>query len=575
MTQNKLNNRDICIIISFLALLTPLVLYLSRSIDDNRLTSWKWVFANTNFADFFVLFILAIGCSYVLTYIGTSRIFENRQPVALFIMSFLLSTLFWQEPEVIVDASRYFSQAKHLEFHGLSSFFSQWGKTIFAWTDLPLIPFFYGLTFKLFGESRIYIQILTSLFYSGTIVSTYFLGKTLWDKEIGLYAALLLFGFPYLFTQTGLMLVDVPTMFFIIFALLTFIKAITRGGVYTIFMAAAAFFLAFYVKYSIWMLLSVLGIATLVYLRSAPDLILKRTILVALLALISISIIILFYQEIITNQIALLISYQKPGLKRWSESLASTFLFQIHPFITASAVCSTIVALKAKDSRYLIIGYLVFLVLIVLQLKRIRYTLPIFPMIALMASYGIREIGDKEIKDFFVYSIITCSLVIAIAGFLPFLKNMSAINIMRSGEYLDSLKGDSVYVFTIPSEKPIVNPLVDIGLIDYFTHKNVVYLGGIEPDINFDEVKTSSLRFTWEYTLPDIYKKNSSLPGPSDTLLIISGKPLSQPYPDRILPWLDNYRLSKQFNTATGIFRYNTFVSVYSRNQETTVTSIK
>ena len=64
---------------------------------------------------------------------------------ALFIVSFAVSAMFWQEPEMIVDASRYFTQAKHLELYGFGYFFREWGNGINAWTDLPAIPFLYGV----------------------------------------------------------------------------------------------------------------------------------------------------------------------------------------------------------------------------------------------------------------------------------------------------------------------------------------------------------------------------------------------------------------------------------------------
>ena len=92
---------------------------------------------------------------------------------------------FWKVPEVIVDASRYFTQAKHLDVYGIGYFLREWGRDINIWTDMPLIPFLYGLIFKLFGESRIYIQAFTTLLFSLTVVLTYNIGKTLWDETVG------------------------------------------------------------------------------------------------------------------------------------------------------------------------------------------------------------------------------------------------------------------------------------------------------------------------------------------------------------------------------------------------------
>ena len=101
-----------------------------------------------------------------------------------------------------MDASRYFTQAKHLDVYGIEYFLREWGRDINIWTGHAPHSFLYGLIFKLFGESRIYIQAFTTLLFSSTVVLTYNIGKTLWDETVGFYGGLLLLGIPYLFSQT-------------------------------------------------------------------------------------------------------------------------------------------------------------------------------------------------------------------------------------------------------------------------------------------------------------------------------------------------------------------------------------
>jgi 4-amino-4-deoxy-L-arabinose transferase-like glycosyltransferase len=125
---------------------------------------------------------------------------KRLKVTVLFGVSFLAALLFWDIPEVIVDAARYLSQAKQLCVNGVSYFFSEWGRDILAWTDMPLIPLLYGLLFKLFEESRVVIQVCTTLFFSSTVVTNYGLGKLLWDEEGGFNGALLLLAIPYLYT---------------------------------------------------------------------------------------------------------------------------------------------------------------------------------------------------------------------------------------------------------------------------------------------------------------------------------------------------------------------------------------
>ena len=213
--------------VALLSLAAFLTLFLFRAQDDNRLTSWRWVLADADV--FWITPVLAAGLFLAAALVRVP--FARRRPAGvLFLCSFAVAAVSWGEPEVIVDASRYFTQAKHLELYGLAYFLREWGGQIAAWTDLPLIPLLYGLIFSLAGEDRIYIQVFTTLLFSASAVLTYLIGRTLWDEATGFCAGALLLGMPYLLTQVPLMLVDVPTMFFLLLAVFTTLKALERGG---------------------------------------------------------------------------------------------------------------------------------------------------------------------------------------------------------------------------------------------------------------------------------------------------------------------------------------------------------
>ncbi len=265
MGNNKpfLKNNYSFLIIFLLALFTYLVQFIFRSFDDNRLTSWQWAFQNTDATIIFLILMAGIIPAFFIARIPFS---VRSYRLFLFLTAFITSAFFWTEPEVIVDASRYFTQAKHLELYGVKYFVREWGRDINAWTDMPLVPFLYGLVFRIFGETRIYIQILTTTLFSLTVVLTCELGKTLWDEETGFLAGVFLLGMPYLLTQVPLMLVDVPTMFFLMLAVVTLIRAIEKGAAWRIITASISIALAFFTKYSIWLMFSVLLIALLVYI---------------------------------------------------------------------------------------------------------------------------------------------------------------------------------------------------------------------------------------------------------------------------------------------------------------------
>ncbi len=552
------NKAEYALIVSLLALIIPIILLIARSHDDNRLTSWQWVFANPDHVQFIGLLFIAVLFANIF---ARFSLYENK-PLVLFSISFLLASLFWQEPEVIVDVSRYFSQAKFFKLFGAPHFSAEWGREIFSWTDMPLIPFLYGTFFKLFGEKRIVIQIVNSIFFSGTVVLTYSFGKTLWDEELGFFAGLLLLAFPYLFTQVPLMLTDVPTMFFLMLACYLYCKALRGNGPLWILLSSLSLFLVFVTKYSTWLFLTLIPIIFFVYsIRYPLKPVFIRTTVIAALSLTFITIFLFFNYETVSQQMALLLNYQKPGLKRWGESYISTFLFQIHPFITFAAVASLFMAIIKKDLRYIIISFLVLL-LIFMQIKRIRYTLPLFPFVALMAAYGIKAIKWKEVQKIVVFCAVNTSIVIALFGFLPFLQGMSATNLKDAGVFLDSLNITHAYLAPLPQHNPVLSLNTSLPILDLYTKRELLYIKTEDETPNFAKYEKSSLRFTWEYPIPEFYIPSTDAVNDSSALVVVSSEE-NQALPARIFALASQYKHLKVFDRNTGIFRHKTLVTIY------------
>lgn len=526
--------------------------------DDNRLTSWQWTFNGINILRIYAGLIAGVFVAYLLAKIS----FHERYPALfLFFLSSGITLPFWREPEVIVDAARYFTQAKSLELYGAHYFLKEWGRDIMAWTDMPVIPFLYGLIFRCIGESRIYIQILTTLFFSSTVVLTFMIGKRLWNEEVGLMGGLLLLAIPYLLTQVPLMLVDVPCMFLLTLLIFAFIRTLSAGGAGMIALSSVAVFLALFSKYSIGLMLSVIGVIFAVYLKKAPMVTFRRGMAVVTGAFLLIGAAYFLKADVISEQIRLLLSYQRPGLNRWGESFLSTFLFQVHPFVTAAALYSVYAALRKRDLRYVIICWAMFLI-VLFQIRRIRYIVPAFPMLALMASYGIQEIKDRELKRFVVLSAVISSLIVAVFAYLPFLRGMSDGNLKQAGEFLDSLHGEVVEVFTLSQSEPVMNPAVSVPILDLFTQKRILYHGEVLVHPTQEEIEKSPLRFTWEYKTPKYYTGHADSPKERIPIILITNQRdelLSVPVVERI----KGYRATKLFHTDEGIFLHKTFVTVY------------
>lgn len=533
-----------------------------RSLDDNRTVSWADVFTVADPAAVVAFLLIGIFIAF-----GLSRLSpEGRRPAfLLFCVSFGVAAVFRGVPEINVDASRYFSQAKHFGLYGAGFFIREWGRSIPVWTDLPAVPFLYGIIFSAFGESRLAIQICNALLFSFSVVLTFLIGKKLWDADTGFNAGVLLLGIPFLYSQVPLMLVDIPAMFLLLLALFTFLIAVEKGRALRLLLSAAAIMLAFYAKYSMWVMLSVIVVFAVVYRSSLPEVntsvYLGRTLSIFLAALLLIGAVFLYKAEVFSEQISLLLSYQRPGLRRWGESLFSTFFFQIHPLITLAAVFSAFVAWRKRDVRYLGILWLVILV-VVFRVRRIRYIMMVFPMLTLMASYALQEIRRKEVIRCISLSVAACSLAVGVSAYLPFLRQNSAVNLIHAGRYLDSQGIANADVFTVCSEKSLVNPAVAVPLLDLSTETRLSYHYHGKVPHSAEELSTSALRFSWEYQNPSYYAPTEYTEEGGSAVVIISDG-TSEQVPEEIRQRLSGMSKKVSFVTTDNIYEYQSVVTIF------------
>ncbi len=534
-----------------------------RAIDDNRLTSWQWIFSESDLLA--ISFTLIIGLM-IAWYISTIKLSRHYFVPVLFLISYSIGILHWSSPEVIVDAARYFTQAKYVEMYGIGYFISEWGRGIMAWTDLPLVPFIYGLIFQVSGESRAGIQVINTLFFSGTVIMTFFIGKLLWSERVGLYGALMLLAIPYLHTQVPLMLVDVPAMFFLSLAIFVYTRALTRQNSILPVLAAVCIVLAMLTKYSTWLMLSILPVISLVLFKitvnpDARKMMLKQNIIVLASLSAFLGLLLLWKHEVFVNQIELLIGYQWPALSGWSESHLSTFLFQSHPFVSLAAVVSLYLAYKKRDLKYLIIGWMILLILII-DIRRIRYVLIAFPMLSLMAGYALANIKEARIRRYLSLCILLSASIFSVSGFSSFLGSTSASNIQAASKYIDSMELSTVEVITLPQTRSSVNPVMSIPLFDLYSQKQVIYRDerGRDPQTKLNDMQSSPLRFTWEYKLPTYYQYNKEN---TERIIAVISNSKKQEIPGNIRERLSAYKHARQFVTQEEIYRYKTIVDIY------------
>jgi hypothetical protein len=529
------------------------LLFIFRSLDHNTFTSWQWVFSGPGMARVFTLLVPAILCAY-----GAARLsFAGPQAIVfLFVLSLAAVLPLWAEPEAVIDASRYFIQAKSVKEYGISFFFKEWGRSIPAWTDLPLVPFLYGLLFSSAGEARAVIQTFNSALFALTAVLTFLIGKKLWDEETGLRSGLLLLGIPYLLVQTPLLLLDVPTMFFLTLSVFAFLPAIEQGGFVRTTAAALAICATLFSKYSTWPMLALFPVIAAVRQGGDPKKTWVRACAVLGISLALAATVITLRLDFFRGQIHLLWTYQRPGLGRWHEGFVSAFFFQTHPFITGFALFGTYWAVRRRDKNFLIPA-LFLVITVLLRIDRIRYLIPLLPLFVLMASYGLGAVKDERARRFICLSIAATSMAVAWGAYLPFLAGTSPANLGQAGSYLDSLHCGPVEVHALPQRNSTGSTFVAIPLLDYFTDAKIVSPQDWPALPGDGSRQLSSLRFTWEMTKPAFYEKLAA--EYSCAVVLLSDDVL-----DRLPPAFKDWKM-KRFDLRSPMFKYQTIVTVLSK----------
>jgi len=552
------------LLVSLLAVVLLLLQFLFREFDNNRLLSWQWIM---NQDSLFLILAISIAGLVVVYKSCFLQISKNREILLVVAGSYIIGMAAWSAPEFMVDSGRYFIHAKLIATHGIGYFLSEWGYGINAWTDLPLASIIYGAAFSLFGESRLAIQVINTLLFSGSVFLTYLVGKELWDAKTGIFAAVLLLAIPFLHVQASQMLVDVPAMFFTLGAIFLSIMAVKKTGTGWVLLASASIVFAILTKYSAWIALSTIAVLPFALKDCNRVEVAKRLLLISMVTAVLLFFVFYVHHPIILKQLKILLDYQLPALQRWQESYASTFLYQVHPFVSLLAVASIYFAIKKKESVY-IIPATALCIMLVMGVYRARYLLIVYPMLALVAAYGIRQIEDKFLQRFVVRSAVVVSLAVTFVANMNFLQNYdSAVNLKNAGHYLNSLNEPDVGAIILPQPQTAVNPVVVLPLLDYYADKTFHRIGAAADPKSIDEGRKhiSPLRFTWEvkqYVYNDI---DSAVISPSTVLVLLSSD-ARQTLPDSVAGLLNHYVFDKRFAVTDDVFRFQSVVTVYRHN---------
>ncbi len=175
----------------------------------------------------------------------------------------------------------------------------------------------------------------------------------------------------------------------------------------------------------------------------------------------------------------------------------------------------------------------------------------------------MQQIRDRQVRKFIILCILFSSLGVASFGYLSFTQKISAVNLKDAGKFVDSLEGETVEVYTLAKDRPIINPAVFVPILDIFTHKKIRYHDSARFSPGEEDLETSRFRFTWQYMSPGYYLKNNDCLQEHNPIVIIADGH-DEILPDFVTQKIMGYQTKKEFEADEGVFLQKTFVTVYA-----------
>lgn len=557
--EHRLLRLEQCLAVGFVGLLLFPLLFLARRLDNNTLTSWQWTIAPDNFSLFFLAFCILVLAAFVLA--RTLPLEKINHPL-LALLAILAVVPLWAAPEMMLDSGRYFLQARHLAENGFISFVREWGRQIWIWTDLPLSSILYGLVERYAGSSRLACQVFNTLLFSGAVLLTSAVGSLLWNRRMGSMAGLLLLGSPFLLSQAPQFLNDLHVMFFLVLYLYCLLRLQRGRGKIWNFICPLNAVLLFLSKYSVWPIVFFLPPLVLLACRNGKRYHHSGQYWAFGTSLLLIGGILFAFREVFQSQFHLLQTFQVEGLHSWRENYSSTYLFQTHPFVTIAACLGIFAAIRRRDPKVLVLAWFP-LYAVLLSMARSRYLIPFFPLLALLAAYGLEEFKEEAVRRQIVAIAVLFSLLIAHGAYLPFFRETSMMNLKLAGEYLDTLGDDSFIVHTLPQHKSKGATMAAIPLLALYSGKTLLLGEDLQSPAALPEKFTHPLQFTQSMPLTSFPAAKKEAGRPS---LTIGDETLTAG--DAFLRTGPSTNVSADFFRRTGVFRFQTLVRISTRDKE-------
>jgi len=549
------------------------ILITNSLIDETILYSWAWIVNYFNISIFFVLLFLICVISFFIAKINF-KIKQLHFLIIIFLLAFSLSAFTWHLSNPNPDMAEFFGIAKYVEVNGVFGYLKDFGTNNLRgyrfYSFLPII----GVGFLIFGESPFVAHFITSILCAFIPVLVFLLSKRLFDKKIAFIASFFIISIPIMLIQSSMFLVDVPTIFFVLLALLSFHTFLVNNSFkkslwyYPLSIVTLLFAIGSKTSAILFLFFSFLVIFLIV--KKSDDFKINHLSMKTLFMLGITFLIICIFVFLKFNFFLVQLPFDltqanilgNPDIRVNSLS----YFFQIQPLIMFLFLASLVFfVLKPSLSKLFLLVW-IFFPFIFLYDTTVRYMFPSFPAIAIAAAFMLSKF-KKPLVVFVVSVIFLSSTLSVIMGYVPLLKHeFYDNNIMLIADYTNKLNVNNAGVYMFYNNSEYKNsPKTEIYgyMFDYYSSKRVYY------DIS-DSVKQVYNGNRSRFNVFEYYKDEFYLSPNYDLIVVFSDvynyQELNFSDVKKITSALNNgYELKKSFSEGLSGVESNKFAFVYSK----------
>ena len=190
------------------------------------------------------------------------RLDKDWKKLAVIVLFITLVNLFFINKAIHIDDIAFIKLARHIneDLFDPYSFHIDYGTrsgiaTII--TDPPLVPYYYSIFIKYFGESETILHAAFLFFTLMAAISMYYVAKRFTKKPLS--ATFLMIVTPIFFLMSHNLMVDIPTLGFFLAALITYIYGVDKDNYAMIFIASILIIFGIFTKYTNLVLIPLLG----------------------------------------------------------------------------------------------------------------------------------------------------------------------------------------------------------------------------------------------------------------------------------------------------------------------------